>query len=486
MTYCLRKFLILPGFILLFPAPPGAMSAKSFWGTWEGVMGTGSHSFRVAFNLNGLTGKYNNIDDGIYDEPMTLQWSGRNLTAQTDGGGALDLSPSPDGKLLTGFFRQGEGRDSHQSLVGQANYPVTLHQGEDDLYPRLGPDGKAKTSYEYAPPEKKTDGWETGDLRRNPAKLQEIQAAVRDVLQGKYPHIHGLLIVKDGKLVLEEYFYGFGPQELHPLQSVTKNVFSLLFGIGMAQGLVEPNQKLFDYFPEYRSISGWDPAKDAITLKSLLTMTSGFGCDDFKDSESCSWRMVATPDWLDTSLSLPQTNPPGSHFAYCGACLTPLGVILERKSGMSLPDYAQKFLFGPLGISSFVWFDGPKGIHVPAAGLSLTPRDMAKLGWLVLKKGNWNGQEVVPASWIAESTKPWVSHQQTGKEADYGYLWWERDVTWNGKKLRSLDAWGNGGQHIFIVPDLDLVCVLTGGNYKNGPLANNSFKIFHEVLEAFR
>ncbi len=449
-------------------------------------MGSGTHQFRVAFMLGEDQGEYHNIDDGIHGEPMTILRKGGQLRAQTEGGAELELSPSGDGKTLTGIFRQGAGQDSQQSLVGEnQSYPVTLRPGEDYLHPRLLPDGGEQTRYHYAPPPPLSDGWAAGDLRHSHADLPQIEGVVQGILRGRFPYIHSLLVVQDGKLVLDEYFYGYGPDDPHPVMSVTKCVFSLLFGIGEGQGWVQPSRRLFNYFEDYRSRPGWDPAKDSITLGSLLTMTSGLGCDDFKDSGSCSWKMVSSPDWLDFSLSLPLQNQPGTHFAYCGACLTPLGVVLERQSGLGLVPYAQKFLFDPLGIKPPDWWEGPGGIRSPAFGLALKPRDMAKIGLLVLNEGAWNGKTVVPKTWIEECTVPRVRSDQTGNKADYGYLWWERDEFGLGKKVRAWDAWGVGGQHIFIVPAFNLVCVLTAGNYKDGALADNSFKIFHEVLEAF-
>ncbi|HJT24409.1 MAG TPA: serine hydrolase [bacterium] len=448
-------------------------------------MGTGSHQFRVAFVLKGETGEYHNIDDGIHAEPMTVEWNGEKLRAQTKGGGSLELWKVPDGKTLEGTFKQGPGTDAQLSLVAlRESFAVTLRPGDGFLKPRLSAEGEALSSYHYEPPKELSDGWETGDLRQEKADLPRIETVIRDILKAHDPYIHGLVLVKDGKLVLDEYFYGYGPQDAHPIQSITKNVFSLLFGIAESQGLCDLSQKLYDSFPDHRGGPGWDARKDRITLGMLLDMTSGLGCDDLGDSKDCSWAMVKFPDWLDFSFSLPQNSDPGKNFAYCGACLTPLGVLLEKQSRMTLPVFAQKYLFGPLGIAAPSWWEGPKGIHVPAFGISLSPRDMAKLGYLVLKKGNWQGRQVVPEKWIAQSTSPLVPNTKTGKEADYGYLWWERNVTWKGKKLRSFDAWGVGGQHLFIVPDLGVVCVLTGGNTRAPHLANNSFKIFHEVLEA--
>ena len=399
----------------------------------------------------------------------------------------MELNLDKSGRFLIGSFAQGRGKDSQLSLVGEGKtYPVTLRRGENFLHPRLGPSGE-QSEYSYEPPkEDLSDGWESGDLRQTDADISQIEGVVREILGRKYPYIHSLVLVKNGKLAFEEYFYGYGPDDPHPVQSITKPVFSLLFGIAEAQGFCRASQKLYDFFPFCRSQSGWDPRKDDISLENLLTMTSGLACDDSKDMKGCSWSMVASLDWLDYSLSLPLNEKPGSHFAYCGACLTPLGAILEKQSGMKLPDFAQKFLFDPLGIKPPPWWEGPQGIHCPAFGLALRPRDMAKIGYLVLKRGNWKGRQVVPEKWINESTAPHVPSPETGKKSDYGYLWWERDTDWHGKKLRVLDAWGVGGQHIFIVPGLDLVCVLTGGNYKDGIAANHSFEIFKEVMDAFK
>jgi CubicO group peptidase (beta-lactamase class C family) len=475
-------------FILFFIGVLPSHGFQDWTGTWEGSMGTGPDQFRVAFVLGREGGEYHNIDDGIHGEPLTvLSMTGSSIRAQTTGGGTLVLNGDERGNSLIGAFTQGPGADSKQSLVGEGKtYPVTLQRGQNDLKPRLLPDGSEQTIYRYGPPIDLSDGWKTGDLRKNKAALSVIEKVVRHILNSDYPRIHGLVVVKDGKLVVEEYFYGYGPGDSHPVQSVTKPLFSLLFGIAEAQGLCHPDQKLFDYFPSYRQKAGWDPGKDKVSLKMLLTMTSGLGCDDFKDPSACSWAMVGSPDWLDFSLSLPLGEEPGSHFAYCGACLTPLGAILEKQSGLKLPDYAQKFLFDPLGIDSPHWWEGSHGFHSPAFGLFLKPRDMAKIGYLVLKKGKWNGKQVVPEKWIEESTAPQVPGNETGKKADYGYLWWEEGAGRHGEKLRVLDAWGVGGQHIFIAPRLDLVCVVTGGNYKDGPLANHSFKIFKDVARAFK
>lgn len=192
--------------------------------------------------------------------------------------------------------------------------------------------------------------------------------------------------------------------------------------------------------------------------------------------------MVRSSDWLDFSLSRPLTHEPGQHFAYCGACLTPLSFILAQKSGMGIPDFAQKFLFDPLSIQNAHWMSGPENLTPASFGLSLRPRDLAKLGYLYLKNGLWNGQRVISSKWVSDSTRAVIPKAHTNRRYDYGYLWWEKEIHQHGHLLKVYFAWGVGGQYLFVVPQLDLVCVMTGGNYKDPKLSANSFKLFQDVI----
>jgi CubicO group peptidase (beta-lactamase class C family) len=199
--------------------------------------------------------------------------------------------------------------------------------------------------------------------------------------------------------------------------------------------------------------------------------------------------MVHSGDWLNFALSKSLAQEPGAHFAYCGACLVPLSVILEKTGGMAVPEFAQKFLFDPLSIHSAHWVEAPSGgaTVVPVSfGLSMAPRDLAKIGLLVLNKGKWGGKRIVPEDWIRESTSLKVPRDQTNHKYDYGYLWWETEFNVGSRNLKAIMGWGVGGNYLFIVPEKDLVCVVTAGNTNDPQTAKGSLLLFQDyVLPAF-
>jgi CubicO group peptidase (beta-lactamase class C family) len=317
---------------------------------------------------------------------------------------------------------------------------------------------------------------EAGDL--DPKRKKAFQGLLREARGGKFKHLHSLLVLDDGKLVLEEYFFGYGPDDLHPVQSVTKSLFSLLVGASVEKGWLGPDDPLSILFPG--TPVSEDARKGKIRVKDLLTMTSGLDCDDL--AGGCSWDMVASPDWGHFALSRPMAHDPGTHFAYCGACLSILAEALEKKSAMNLSAFADRALFKPLGIEGATWWEGPNGSRSPAFGLSLKPRDMAKIGLMVLQKGEWQGRQVVPKEWIEESTSRQVE-DALGKGLDYGYLWWERNVIAGGRVRRVVEAWGVGGQYIFIVPDGGVVVVMTGGDLKDNHSASRYWSLFKRTFD---
>jgi CubicO group peptidase (beta-lactamase class C family) len=459
---------------------------KGLSGTWQGTLDVGITSFRMALVLQkGEDGKpaalFNNVDDGLYSQSFQkFSLQGRSFHGELPTGEVLDLSLNWRGNLQ-GIYTQAHGSFQKEGKVSS----LVLKRGGSFLVPRMSREGGSQTTYQYQEPLTLSDGWETAPLPKE-ADVKKVENGIRKILDQTFPHIHNLTVVKGGKLVLDEYFYGYGPEDEHPAQSITKSVFSMLVGIARDQGFLKLEDRLYDAFPEYRSKPGWDRRKDLITLRNLLTMTSGFACDDWKDSQSCSWGMVDSSDWLAFALSQPLGHAPGQHFAYCGACLTPFSALLARKSGMDLAAFAQKNLFNPLGIKEPSWIK-VGGEPTPASfGLGLRPRDLAKLGYLYMRKGHWSGRQVISEKWVEESTGIQISQKRTNREADYGYLWWEKEVPFHGKKIRIFYAWGVGGQYLFVVPELELVCVVTGGNYKNGKLGANSLKLFEEnVLAAF-
>ena len=475
----LPLFLVLSSLVVLTLVV--FVSRQSPVGYWYGHLTNEFGSGRVALVVEKLAdGTFSARTVGMEEDYgrtlKNVSVTRKSFHADEGPDGVIDLSLIGLGHSLRGTWKNNYG-----------NFTLELDRGKDYFLPRVDPWGRAVTDYTYHLPGKLSDGWETADARSLGGDPQKIEEGVRQVLQLGNFNIHSLVVVRHGKLVLDEYFYGYGPGDEHPLASVTKSVFSTLFGIAADQGLLRPEQKLYDLFPEYRSKPGWQVNKDKITLGMLLSMTSGSACEEWAyPPRACMLEMVKSPDWLEFSLTHPLGHMPGRHFSYCSSCLTPLGVLLAQKSGSSVPDFAQKYLYAPLGIQAHHWVFGPNQVPLVATGHWLRPRDMAKLGLLYLDKGKWNGKQVVSQKWVEEATSIQAVKDQP-RDFDYGYLWWIHLVSLPGRDIRVYYASGAGGQNIFVAPDLDLVCVLTGGNFKDNEEGGQSFGIFKDyILTAFK
>lgn len=313
-------------------------------------------------------------------------------------------------------------------------------------------------------PEKTGDGWEVASLSQKGIKAAPLVDMVEAIKRGNYTNIHSVLLIKNGKLVFEEYFNGYDRDKRHPLRSATKSIGSVLVGIAIDQGYFSGvNDPIFNYFEN--RISDWNDLSRAVTIKSLLTMTSGFECDDHGNQAfKCEQAMHQSDDWVEFALKLPIIHPPGSHWAYNSSSLILLSEMISKSSGLSVQRFADKNLMTPLGIESFKWGFSPKGLAWLAGNAHMRPRDMAKFGQMCLMKGIWNDQRIVSENWLKKSTQC-HSHSEYGME--YGYLWWRGKQSVKGKIIEAFWAQGNGGQVIFVCPELDLVAVFTGGNFNS-------------------
>jgi len=313
-------------------------------------------------------------------------------------------------------------------------------------------------------PEVTTDGWETANLQDadiNPAPIIDLIEALN---RGKYINIDSIILARGGKLVLEQYFNGYDRDKLHTIRSATKSIGSLLVGIAVDRGAIKSvKSPLGNYFKKLKTHP--DPRARAITMKSLLTMTSGFKCDDHQaDAFVCERGMHKSKDWLQYALSLPMAHQPGKHWAYNSASLVLLNPIIQQTSGLKVNDFADKYLFDPLGITNYRWKFSPKGRAWLGGSAAMLPRDMVKIGQLCLEQGLWEGQRIVSQAWLEEST---ASHVISEYGFPYGYLWWRGGQTIQGREIEVYWAQGNGGQIILVCPDLDLVAVFTGSNFNS-------------------
>ncbi len=301
-------------------------------------------------------------------------------------------------------------------------------------------------------------------------------------------NLHGVVIVRRGRLVLERYFEGddnargsplgkvaFTADTLHDLRSVSKSIVGLLYGIALADGKVPPPEApLFASFPEYTDLAA-DRARNRWTIYNALTMTMGTDWDElsvpYSDPTNSEIAMDMAPDRYRFILGGPVVMEPGQRWIYSGGATALLARIIAKGTGKPLHEFAREMLFDPLGIGPTEWYTDRSGEAIAASGLRMTPRDLARIGLMMLKGGQWGDRRIVPAEWIARSTSPMVDVDEIRQ---YGYQWYlgkfaftvSTGPRWDRSRLeRFWSAIGNGGQRLFVFPGLDLAVALTAGNY---------------------
>lgn len=310
-------------------------------------------------------------------------------------------------------------------------------------------------------------------------------------------NVHSVVVARAGKLVFERYFSGpdevnnrkvesisFDVGTLHDMKSVSKSVASLVAGIAIDRGLIRSvDEPIFSFFPELSDLRS--PEKDRLRLADALTMSLGLKWVEATPSnnyDNDEVRMQMARDPCRYVLSLPVVGPAGQEFFYNTGALALVSAIVRKATGRPLDDFARQTLFEPLGITAIEW-KRVRGDSDAGGGLRLRPRDMAKIGQLVVAGGRWNDRQVVSKAWIETST---TAKLKATDDQSYGYLWWLGRARLNGREVHWVGALGRGGQAIRIVPELDLVVVVTAGYYQDySPQAFKvQFGVFKDVLQA--
>lgn len=340
-----------------------------------------------------------------------------------------------------------------------------------------------RPGYTYEIPEQTNDGWQTASLDDVGLNEKILSELIERIHGNEYRNVHSILIVKDGRLVFEEYFSGytwdydddqfrgeyteFGINTIHNQASVTKAFTSALVGIAIDHGFIQDVEtKVFAFFPEYSYLS--DQEKDQITLEHLLTMTSGLEWNELdlsiKDARNDQIQLFIVPDPIEYVLAKPVVHEPGTRWYYSAGDVNLLGEVIRKATGLRMDDFAEGYLFAPLGITEYEWdFINPDVVHA-SGNLKLRPRDMAKFGYLYLNDGRWQGKRIISKEWIEESTQGYISIAEEWADSQ-GYQWFLKAYRLNSTSVDSFFRQGWGGQRISVFPSLDMVVVLTGGNY---------------------
>jgi CubicO group peptidase (beta-lactamase class C family) len=328
----------------------------------------------------------------------------------------------------------------------------------------------------------------------------KLDAGIRS---GLLSGLHAVLVSRNDRLVLERYCPGideswgqplgtvaFGPGTLHDLRSVTKSIVGLLYGIALDRRLVPPPEApLLAQFPEYPDLAA-DPARARLTIENALNMTMGFEWDEqrpYTDPANSEIAMENAPDRYRYDLEQPIIATPGTKWIYSGGAVALIGALIARGTGTKLEEFARQALFVPLGIETFEWAAGEDGVASAASGLRLRPRDLLRIGALVLANGQWNGQRVVSRAWLDASFKPAIPTSGGNLAGiEYGRLWYlgEGGTPALEGPHRWIGAFGNGGQRLWLMPDAGLAVAILCGNYNAPDQGATPSRIWREIVLA--
>lgn len=315
-----------------------------------------------------------------------------------------------------------------------------------------------------------------GDVGMDPAILAKAASSIPAGSK-----ISSMLVMRQGKPVFEQYWNGYDKDTLHDLRSATKSITSMMVGIAIDQKVVvSVDDTLSSYLgalypdaPAYRH---------GLTLRHMLTMSSGLDCDDWTGSSPGNEeKMYQHTDWIKFYTGLAAIRKPGTLTRYCTGNPVALGRVVSLAAKKPIPAFASEYLFGPLNIQSARWAMYDNGAQTDTGGhIYMRPRDMAKLGQLALQKGMWNGRQLISAAWMEESMRQHTRFESEPPSGGYGYLWWRSKEPVNGGFVDLVYANGSGGQFIIVAPELAVVAVFTGEAYNA-----NSRALPFEIMRSY-
>ncbi|TMB02155.1 MAG: serine hydrolase [Deltaproteobacteria bacterium] len=304
-----------------------------------------------------------------------------------------------------------------------------------------------------------------------------LQRAFRDI-QREGKALHSLVVVRNGCLVVEAYWPPYHREQKHYLNSATKAFLSALVGIAVHEEKLREDDLVSSYFPEYVSADG-DPRRKRITVKHLLTMSSGISWPQ-SARENASDQMGRSSDWVRFILDRPMAAEPGTVTNYSNGDSHLLSAILQKATGITALEFARKRLFEPLQIRDVAWDSDPQGRSIGSAALQMRPVDMAKLGSLYFGYGESGTNRILDREWVERALTGHVKMPARGGAAGYGYYWW----LYPERKL--FEAWGGAGQRIGVFRDLGLVVVMTADIPDDIPRSPFAARLYDAVRESVK
>ena len=401
----------------------------------------------------------------------TVRLMGHSLGQKTEQV-LLEGSYDKENDLLSIAFAQRGG-----------TYDFRREGEQSEFYPR----GKNPQRYAYRAPPARDDGWPTATLEQERIDRAAIETFVQMLVDTPIesvhtPEVHGVLIARHGKLVLEEYFHGEHRDRMHETRSAAKSLTATVIGAAMqARAPLQLSTPVYAAMNGGKMPADLDAQKRAMTLEHLLMMRSGYFCDDTNPdapgNEDAMLDQTAEPDYYRYTLRLPLDREPGAKGVYCSIDPNLALGVLGRTTGESPLDLYDRLIAEPLQNSTYGWPLSPAGQPYGGGGVWILPRDFMKLGQVMLEGGSWHGRRILDAGFAKNAGSP--LHDLRGIQ--YGYLWWSIEYPYKDRKVRAFFAGGNGGQVVMVVPDLDLVIAAYGGNYAD----RASFKLQQEYVPSY-
>lgn len=339
--------------------------------------------------------------------------------------------------------------------------------------------------------------------KKTSEETNPITTLFSKIENGNYPATNAILISQNDSLVFEKYFNGYGKDSLQDVRSTTKSITALLAGIAVDKGLFTVNDPVLTHLPQYtkENIQQWDPRKSQITIQDLLTMRTGIGCEQFFGDmgfPDCEDKMFNQKDWVKYGLDQVMAYNPKEKWLYTGTAPMIMGAVISESSQTSIADFAAKHLFAPLNITDNYWWlqNRMTGRYFTSGSLRISPRNMLTIGTMVINKGKYNGQQVISEKMIDEITSEIVRLPQNysffdtagnsweGQEAaTYGYYWYTEKAKIDGREITLKFTFGNGGNYIILIPELNnLVVVFTGSNYGKPILNKQPFDMLYKYI----